>query len=76
MRDLFAIKIRTVNIKDVNEFSDYAGPSHSYVAGKILNFSFLINFFYTFHFMFYVLYFNCVFFILFSSDVFVVVYLI
>ena len=37
MRDLFAIKIRTVNIKDVNEFSDYAGPSHSYVAGKILD---------------------------------------
>lgn len=36
MRDLFAAKIKTVNIKDVCEFSDYSGPSHSYVAGTYI----------------------------------------
>ena len=33
MRDLFAAKIKTTNIKDIVEFNDYAGPPYSYSAG-------------------------------------------
>ena len=47
MRDLFAAKIKTVNIKDVCEFSDYSGPSHSYVAGTYI-ISVLTSFFFCF----------------------------
>ena len=34
MRDLFAAKIKTINIKDVLEFNDYTGPSQNYNAGE------------------------------------------
>ena len=34
MRDLFAAKIKTTNIRDILEFNDYAGPAFSYNAGK------------------------------------------
>ena len=37
MRDLFAAKIKTTNIRDILEFNDYAGPAFSYNAGKEKN---------------------------------------